>query len=376
MDLFDAARAGDLDALQAHLGNGADLHARDAGDNASALHWAAASGELDAVRVLVDAGADVNCDGDDHRLSVIGWASCFEPHAHIAEYLVECGARHHIFSALALELDDEVRAIVAAAPGALNQRMSHNEDFQLPLHFAVRKGLGSMVALLVDLGADPLGVDGAGHSVAAYATTPDVDRPVMEAIRALTGGSHLSALALHDFEPAGLDPGALHLMAKRGDVTAVRWLIDEGVDPDALWTHWGAEVTALHLAAAYGHEDTAQALLEAGADPALRDSLHDSDALGWAKYFEQPAVVALLEDRLSTETTSVVLEFREDSPHVRELIDAFEDAWVVGIASQAGIVRLALETPGATWGAAVTLVEGRLERLPFDWRSHAACRRP
>ena len=350
---------------------------RDEGDNASALHWAAASGELDAVRVLVDAGADVNCDGDDHRLSVIGWASCFEPHAHIAEYLVERGARHHIFSALALELDDEVRAIVAAAPGALNQRMSRNEDFQLPLHFAVRKGLPSMVALLVELGADPLGVDGAGHSVAAYATTPDVDRPG-------DGGDPRAHRRL-----APLGAGAARLRARRpgpgraapdGQARRRR----RGALADRRGRRPRRAVDALGRG---GHRAAPRrrlrprgrrcgALLDAGADPALRDSLHDSDALGWAKYFEQPAVVALLEDRLSTETTSVVLEFREDDPHVRELIDAFEDAWVVGIASQAGIVRLALETPGATWGAAVTLVEGRLERLPFDWRSHAACRRP
>ena len=31
-------------------------------------------------------------------------------------------------------------------------------------------------------------------------------------------------------------------------------------------------------------------------DPACRDSLHDSDALGWAEYFKQPEVVQLRTD--------------------------------------------------------------------------------
>jgi len=71
-----------------------------------------------------------------------------------------------------------------------------------------------------------------------------------------------------------------------------------------------------------------------------------------------------------------VLEFDEHDPHVRELFEAFDNGWVVGITSVAGLVRLELETPGTTWGAAVTLVEGRLDRLPFDWREHACCKRP
>jgi hypothetical protein len=32
----------------------------------------------------------------------------------------------------------------------------------------------------------------------------------------------------------------------------------------------------------------------AGADPAIRDSRHDSDALGWARFFERAEIVRLL----------------------------------------------------------------------------------
>jgi ankyrin repeat protein len=365
--MFEAARDGDVEALRAQLGNGSDVNARDEGDNASALHWAAASGSLDCVRLLVEAGADVIGDGDDHRLNVIGWATCFDAaHAHVAAFLVDQGARHHVFSAIALGLEDEVRAL---APAALMQRMSHNEEHQLPLHFAVRKGRPEMVALLIELGADPLGVDVWGHTATACATTPDIIRPISEALRGFAGP--LARLALG--EPG---PGALHLAAKRGDTEAVRALLDAGASPDELWSHWGAEVTPLHLAAAFGHEAAARALVDAGADPLIRDSLHDSDPLGWATYFRQPGLTALLSRDDREEPINVVLEFGEHDPHVSELVEAFEDGWVVGITSRGGVVRLELETPGTTWGAAVTLVEGRLERLPFDWRSHAQCLRP
>ena len=104
---------------------------------------------------------------------MIGWATCWEPtQPEIAEFLVSRGARHHIFSALALGLEERVRAIVAEDPSALNRRMSRNEDHRLPLHFAVARGLADMVELLIELGADPLGVDVNGHFAADLRADP------------------------------------------------------------------------------------------------------------------------------------------------------------------------------------------------------------
>jgi ankyrin repeat protein len=54
-------------------------------------------------------------------------------------------------------------------------------------------------------------------------------------------------------------------------------------------------VTPLHLAALHGHEDIVRALLASGADPGLRDSKHDGDAMGWAVHFGQHAIVRLFE---------------------------------------------------------------------------------
>ena len=179
-----------------------------------------------------------------------------------------------------------------------------------------------MVALLMELGADPLAVDGMGHTAASYATTPSIDRPVMETIRAMTSAELLSAerghrqpragmmdlvalLALGDWETSARlvrtnpeligSAGALHLMAKRNDVDAVKWLLDHGADPNARWDHWEAEVTPLHLAAMQGHADVVRALLNGGADPRLRDNRHDGDAIGWAEHFKQRGIAQLLE---------------------------------------------------------------------------------
>ena len=93
----------------------------------------------------------------------------------------------------------------------------------------------------------------------------------------------------------GASAGVLHLMAKRNNVAAVKWLLDHGLDPNGRWSHWDAEVTPLHMAAAQGHADVVRLLLAAGADPRIRDSKHDADAIGWAEYFAQPAIVRIIE---------------------------------------------------------------------------------
>jgi hypothetical protein len=179
-----------------------------------------------------------------------------------------------------------------------------------------------MIALLLELGVDPLAVDGSGQPAAVYANAPGIDRHVMEKIRAMVSAELLSAargdrpprsvpvdlvalIALDDWDtaarllrenPSLIEPsgGALHLMAQRNHVAAVKWLLAHGADVNGRWSSVGAEVTPLHLAASRGHAVMVRLLLGAGADPDLGDSRHDSNALGWADYFKQPWIVRIL----------------------------------------------------------------------------------
>jgi hypothetical protein len=102
------------------------------------------------------------------------------------------------------------------------------------------------------LGADPLGVDGDGFPASTYATSSDIDRPLMEAIGAMASAELCCAdrgqrrsnasmmdlvavLSLHQWEAAerllrdnptldqarGAAVGALHVMAKRDHLAAI-----------------------------------------------------------------------------------------------------------------------------------------------------------
>lgn len=330
--LHVAAQNGQLAVVDLLLRRGLDVNTKEKGDNTTALHWAAAGGHLDIVRRLIAAGVDVIGRGDDHELEVIGWTCCWQPevddaHRAVVDLLVSHGARHHIFSAIALGLEDEVRRLVAADPAVLNKRMSRNEGNATPLHFAVKMDRPRMVALLLELGADALAVDASGMPAAAYATTTGIDKAIMERIRTMTAAEILSAergsrparagmldllavLSLGDWDAAArlvrenprllgpdrVNAGALHLAAKRGDVAAVRWLLEHGAAPNALWAHWDADVTPLHLTAFDGHVEVAKLLLAAGADPTIRDNKHDSDAIGWAEFFRQPELARVLSE--------------------------------------------------------------------------------
>src|SRR5262249_8997200 len=155
----------------------------------------------------------------------------------------------NIYSAIATRNEREVRRIVAEDPALLEQPMSRNENFQHPLHFAVRMNRPSMAALLLELGADPMAKDGSGNTTVVYASAPGADRLVFETMRARGHLDLVGAVAIRDWtaadrllnerhaavEAGGANTGALHLMAARGDGEAVEWLLDHGADPNAKW---------------------------------------------------------------------------------------------------------------------------------------------
>ena len=167
-----------------------------------------------------------------------------------SDVLTSRGARHHTFSAIAMSLGDEVRRIwsrrtpVRSPSRGVATRTSSARPLRGPNGISRQWSRSSSTS-----GADPLAVDGSGFSAAAYATSPHVDRRVMEAIAAMTSaeltsavrgdrrprgrrGDLMAALALGDRETAarllreipeliqagGPSGGALHLMGKRNDV--------------------------------------------------------------------------------------------------------------------------------------------------------------
>jgi ankyrin repeat protein len=172
-----------LDAVRLLLEHGTDPNAREPGDNATPLHFAGGAGGVEVVRALLDAGADVHGVGDAHQLEVIGWATCFGPTIprDVLDLLLERGARHHIFSAIACNDLEAIKRVVADDPAALSRRLSRTENRQTALHYVIAPPDGllgggfrtgshyAMLDLLIELGADLDAVDDKGRTPLALA---------------------------------------------------------------------------------------------------------------------------------------------------------------------------------------------------------------
>src|SRR5262245_38513952 len=171
--LHGAAQRGHREVVRLLLEHGADPNAREPGDHTYPLHWAAAQGQVEIVRALLDAGADVHGVGDDHALDVIGWATAFrspgENWRDIVSLLVAHGARHHIFSAIAIGDPVAIRDVVYRDPKALERRASRFEEGRTALHYAMSQSRYDILDLLIELGADLEAKDNNGRTALAVA---------------------------------------------------------------------------------------------------------------------------------------------------------------------------------------------------------------
>ena len=60
VNIWSAAKTGNLEALKVHLANGVDLNAQDSQSGLTLLSWAIFAGKLEIAEQLIEAGADVN----------------------------------------------------------------------------------------------------------------------------------------------------------------------------------------------------------------------------------------------------------------------------------------------------------------------------
>jgi ankyrin repeat protein len=192
--LHEAAKRRHADVVRLLLQHGANPNAREAGDNTYPLHWAAANGQVDVARALLDADGDVHGFGDVHALDVIGWATLYHApdedpgqidtsRRALIALLLERGARHHIFSAMAVGDLELVRDVAEQNPEALDRRLSRFEHGLTPLHFAISRKRYDILDLLIELGADLDAEDARGQTALAVAMLQG-DREAMRRLHA------------------------------------------------------------------------------------------------------------------------------------------------------------------------------------------------
>jgi len=300
--------SGHADIVALLLARGADPNVRDDGDNAMPLHFAAEREDLEVIRLLIEAGADPIGAEDWHGLEVIGWATVFgQGRPDVVDYLLRHGARHNIFSAVATGAVDAIRTAIAATPTDVDRVMDPPNQHRRPLHLAVVKRRAESLAVLLELGADVEGLDGAGltaldqaamsgETVMAEMLLAQGARLRLPAAVALNRPADVSRLLRED--PDCLKPGhrwgtLIIRASERASGEMIETLIAAGADVnvrDSTTTSVdGTEhYTPLHAAAFHGNVGAARVLLERGADPNIRDSKYCGAPAGWADYAGHP----------------------------------------------------------------------------------------
>lgn len=293
-------------AVKLLLERGANPNIRCEGDNAYPLHFAVEKNLFPIIRLLVERGADTVGEGDYHELGVLGWATAWEyiqANREIVDYLIAHGARHNIFSAVAMGEVEKIRELAARAPADLERRMDMANRRRRPLHLAVVKKQPASLNALLDLGASTESLDEAGFTPLDQAA---LDRNEEMAQTLLDRGAKVrlpAAVALHrpdDIDRLlGRDPETLKSggrwsnlivrAAERSTGDVIETLLRNGAQVNI---HDNIKTavdntpgfTPLHAAAWHGNLSAIEALMQHGADVRAREEKYRGTPAGWADY--------------------------------------------------------------------------------------------
>lgn len=152
------------------------------------------------------------------------------------------------------------KALASADPNVINfPYLGHGT---LPLYEAVRRRKPDVVAVLLELGADPL------HPVAPSKRIWNFHSSLLS-FAAMCEGPRMTEMLLEHGLPIA-DTGALHTAARWGHLDTMRLLMEHGADLDEVlpnFFHW----TPMHFAASKSEVDAMKLLEHSGARSDLKD---------------------------------------------------------------------------------------------------------
>ena len=189
--LFDAAEAGDLEAVKKLLSSGADVNER-ADDQGTALHLAAQEGHVEVARQLIDAGADISAR-DDIDQTPADRARFWKREEILG--LLESS------SILEASLGGDLETVLAQLNSGVDVNHA-NGSGDTPLTYAAFMGHLEVVDLLIEKGADVNASGLAGWTPLHLAAQRGHEKIVEQLI---TNGAEVNAVTDEGFGGTPLD---------------------------------------------------------------------------------------------------------------------------------------------------------------------------
>ncbi|KAF2152514.1 ankyrin [Myriangium duriaei CBS 260.36] len=152
------------------------------------------------------------------------------------------------------------KALASADPNVINFSLGHGT---LPLYEAVRLRQPDMVAVLLELGADPL------HPVEPSKNIEGFNSSLMSKA-ALCEGPRMTQMLL-DYGVPIAHTSALHTAAACGHLDTMRLLMQHGADANEVNSKWRGW-TPMHFAASEGEVDAMKLLEQSGAHSDSKDA--------------------------------------------------------------------------------------------------------
>lgn len=304
LQLLDAAKNADSNAVRALLKQGANVNASEA-DGTTALHWAGYRDDLETADVLIRAGAKVNAAND---LGVTPlWTACENGSTTVAQRLLQAGA-----DANATLMSGETLLMTAARTGnpevvtllvakGANVNAKERAHGQTALMWAVAQRNPAVVEVLLAHGADVHARTNVWTEVVK--TTLEVMNPAY----------------VTDIQQGGYTP--LLFAARLGDLASAKLLVASGANVNDTAPYG---TSALVVAAHSGHGELAVFLLEKGADP--NSILAGYTALHAALLHKDEKLVAALVARGANPNTPLL----KSTPVRRESVDFYFSPGMVG----------------------------------------------
>jgi hypothetical protein len=184
----------------------------------------------------------------------------------------------------AVRFEDPVRVRELAAAGEPLDSPSPTQGFR-PLATAAIKNDPTMLALLLELGADPNLGDDRGLVPLGRVIVHGGDEAMLDML--VAAGARTDVVNCDGF-------GLLHAVAETNRAELIPWMLAHGVGLETRTRH---DHTPLHIACALGHVETAAALLDVGADPHAEAKAKDARTIAIEN--DRAAIVELLDRRSS-----------------------------------------------------------------------------